>query len=186
LVYVIVKWIVAVVRDQVTRRQRALDVRRSKCREECTVLGAEAIELLANGQSDIANDRNFFVVDNEPVFRGVNVCSLWRSTCGPFLEKFGGTERAEAGIGAESVLKRESARVSHRSQARVTTHIAGVAEGDALARVGEASGWEEVLQRDNVSHSLNASKLKVTSWKVGAGAARTAAGVRTLNATMTL
>lgn len=92
--------ILPVKRVEVTRRQRALDVRRPQRRQETAILGAEAVELHADGQGRVAEDALLLCVDDEAARGRVDVCAVWGDVGGPFVEELGRTEGAEARVGA--------------------------------------------------------------------------------------
>lgn len=98
LVNMIIKRILPVIRNQVTRRQRPLNIRRTQGCQERAVLGPEAVQLLTHGQGDVAYNGDVLVVDDEAVGGRVDVSPIRLYRCGPFFEELGWAERAEARV----------------------------------------------------------------------------------------
>ena len=104
----VVERVIPVARDKVTRRQRALNIRRAQRRQEGPVLGPEAVELLAHGQRHVPEDGLAVAVRDDVAVGGrVDVGSVWVSGGGPFFEELRRAEVAEQGVGAKLVAEGE-------------------------------------------------------------------------------
>lgn len=142
LVNMIIKRIFPVIRNQVIRRQRALNIRRPQGCQERAVLRPEAVQLLAHGEGDVAYDGDVLVVDDEAVGGRVYVCPIGFCGCGPFFEELGRAERAEARVCPQFGPEWKFGWVFDWPQPGVAADIGVVCGCDALAGVWEAVSRE--------------------------------------------